>query len=102
MRDTPPVENGKSRFGNPAFRTFYDRVNEVRIWSLLHKCAFPMSADQRLRDQDSRAWHQRIPGLESAQSDTIDEVRAYFDESWGNRTRVDYGSGMELNFIAWL
>ncbi|KAK1225745.1 Serine/threonine-protein phosphatase 2A activator 2 [Marasmius sp. AFHP31] len=29
-KDTPPVENSASRFGNPAFRTFYDRVQEVR------------------------------------------------------------------------
>ncbi|KAL7010236.1 Serine/threonine-protein phosphatase 2A activator 2 [Cystobasidiomycetes sp. EMM_F5] len=27
---TPPVDNEKSRFGNPAFRTFYGLVNEVR------------------------------------------------------------------------
>lgn len=26
----PPVENSASRFGNPAFRTFYDKVSEVR------------------------------------------------------------------------
>ena len=30
-RDTPPVENSASRFGNPAFRTFYGRVSEVRL-----------------------------------------------------------------------
>jgi serine/threonine-protein phosphatase 2A activator len=28
-KDTPPVENSASRFGNPAFRTFYDKMNEV-------------------------------------------------------------------------
>ena len=28
--ETPPVENSASRFGNPAFRTFYDAVAEVR------------------------------------------------------------------------
>lgn len=27
--DTPPVDNKMSRFGNPAFKTFYDRVGEV-------------------------------------------------------------------------
>ena len=25
----PPVDNKASRFGNPAFRTFYDKVQEV-------------------------------------------------------------------------
>lgn len=29
VADVPPVENGKSRFGNPAFRTFYDAVQSV-------------------------------------------------------------------------
>lgn len=27
--ETPPVNNEKSRFGNPAFRTFYDAVQKV-------------------------------------------------------------------------
>jgi serine/threonine-protein phosphatase 2A activator len=29
-KETPPVDNAASRFGNPAFRTFYDKVLEVR------------------------------------------------------------------------
>ncbi|KAH9934152.1 uncharacterized protein B0H18DRAFT_979700 [Fomitopsis serialis] len=53
-RATPPVDNKASRFGNPAFRTFYDKVQELAV---------------------------------------------YFGEAWGNRTRIDYGSGMELNFL---
>jgi serine/threonine-protein phosphatase 2A activator len=28
-KDIPPVDNKASRFGNPAFRTFYDAVSEV-------------------------------------------------------------------------
>ena len=28
-RTIPPVDNKASRFGNPAFKTFYDRVLEV-------------------------------------------------------------------------
>lgn len=27
----PPVQNSASRFGNPAFRTFYDKISEVGI-----------------------------------------------------------------------
>ena len=35
-------------------------------------------------------------------NDAIEEVSTYFAEAWGNRTRIDYGSGMELNFLCWL
>lgn len=29
-KDIPPVDNKASRFGNPAFKAFYDKVTEVR------------------------------------------------------------------------
>ncbi|KAJ8083456.1 Serine/threonine-protein phosphatase 2A activator 2 [Marasmius tenuissimus] len=76
VKDTPAVENSASRFGNPAFRTFYDRVQEV-----------------------SSNLHETIPGLPL---DSIQELSIYFNESWGNRSRIDYGSGMELNFLCWM
>ncbi|KAF5372463.1 hypothetical protein D9758_005127 [Tetrapyrgos nigripes] len=75
-KDTPPVENSASRFGNPAFRTFYDKVNEL-----------------------SPALHSEIPSLPQ---DAVPEISVYFNEAWGNRSRIDYGSGMELNFLCWL
>ncbi len=28
-KETPPVDNSLSRFGNPAFKTFYDKIGEV-------------------------------------------------------------------------
>jgi len=28
-REIPPVDNAASRFGNPAFRTLYDKIQEV-------------------------------------------------------------------------
>lgn len=57
------------------------------------------NTDPSAREQKTHELHASIPGLPA---DRIDELSAYFGESWGNRTRVDYGSGMELNFICWL
>ncbi|KZV99015.1 Phosphotyrosyl phosphatase activator [Exidia glandulosa HHB12029] len=73
---TPPVDNAGSRFGNPAFRSFYDKVQEL-----------------------ATPCHAALPGL---QPDAVPELAAYLSESWGSRTRIDYGSGMELNFLCWL
>ncbi|EJD51948.1 Phosphotyrosyl phosphatase activator [Auricularia subglabra TFB-10046 SS5] len=73
---TPPVDNAGSRFGNPAFRSFYDKVHEL-----------------------APSCHESLPGLPP---DSVPELQVYFSESWGNRTRIDYGSGMELNFLCWL
>lgn len=30
-KSIPPVDNSASRFGNPAFKTFYDKVQEVSL-----------------------------------------------------------------------
>ncbi|KAK5170106.1 Serine/threonine-protein phosphatase 2A activator 2 [Saxophila tyrrhenica] len=75
LKACPPLDTG-SRFGNPAFRDFLCRVND-----------------------NVPAWHKKL-GLinEEAQA----EVSAYLANSFGNGSRIDYGSGHELNFILWL
>jgi serine/threonine-protein phosphatase 2A activator len=76
IQQHPPVDNDKSRFGNPAFRDFYDAIK-----------------------QQAPSLHESIPGLDIA---AIEEVCAYLTEAFGNRTRIDYGSGHELNFLCYL
>lgn len=80
---TPPDASvGSSRFGNPAFRTFYAKI----------------------RDNNDRL-HRMLPGLENdndASRSARAELSVYFQESWGNQKRIDYGSGMELNIACWL
>lgn len=50
-------------------------------------------------EQAAPELHATLPVLPQ---DAIPEVSVYFEEAWGNRTRIDYGSGMELNFLCWL
>lgn len=80
MIDNHPVVHEKdvSRFGKVEFRDFYDD----------------------LLDKASEIIKPLIDDRES--SDPIIELKAYLTESWGNRTRIDYGSGHELNYILFL
>ncbi|KAL8901030.1 MAG: hypothetical protein Q9192_000751 [Flavoplaca navasiana] len=72
----PPADQGGSRFGNPSFRDFLDTIAV-----------------------ESSSWHSLL----NVQSDSaIVEVSTYLHNSFGNRARIDYGSGHELNFIMWL
>jgi serine/threonine-protein phosphatase 2A activator len=43
--------------------------------------------------------HADLPGLDQ---NATPELTTYFLQAWGNRERIDYGSGMELNFLCWL
>jgi serine/threonine-protein phosphatase 2A activator len=96
----PPVDNAKSRFGNPAFRDFYDEVSEVRKARGLAQGYIIRHAYTLARaSQKAPEWFASIPGVPTSD---IPNIQPYFCESWGNRTRIDYGSGMELNIICWL
>ncbi|XMA14447.1 hypothetical protein WAI453_007238 [Rhynchosporium graminicola] len=73
---SPPEEQGDSRFGNKGFRDFLDLAAEEEV-----------------------NWHKQL-GITSLAA--ITEISTYFLQSFGNRTRIDYGSGHELNFMLWL
>ena len=76
VKSCPPEDQGGSRFGNPAFRVLLDKIT----W-------------------ESDGWQARL-GIEDAGA--REEVGSYFLQAFGNRTRIDYGSGHELNFLVWL
>jgi len=76
VRRSPPEEQGDSRFGNKGFRDFLD-----------------------LAAKEQSGWHLQL-GV--TPNEAITEISTYFLQSFGNRTRIDYGSGHELNFMLWL
>ncbi|KAL2127926.1 hypothetical protein VTI74DRAFT_9951 [Chaetomium olivicolor] len=83
-RDSPPDDQGGSRFGNKTFRVFLDKVKA-----------------------HSPEWHSLLlaglpPSCHSKQQDAAAELSTYLCHSFGNRSRIDYGSGHELNFAMWL
>ncbi|KXS17501.1 Phosphotyrosyl phosphatase activator [Gonapodya prolifera JEL478] len=78
VEDTPVDTSTNSRFGNPSFRVWLDKVNE-----------------------NLAPLHQRLVpfGLPEA---SIVEVSTYFISSFGDRQRIDYGTGHEAAFVTWL
>lgn len=70
-------DSNSSRFGKVEFRDFYDE--ESRQSKELISSAFP-----------------------SLSKEQVEQLSIYLDESWGNKRRIDYGSGHELNFICFL
>ncbi|KAL7693296.1 putative phosphotyrosyl phosphatase activator, PTPA, PTPA superfamily [Plasmopara halstedii] len=74
--EIPPIQQ-PMRFGNKAFRTFYDRVIE-RTYEM-----------------------QKIMLPENLRGAVV-ELAAYLGESFGNQIRIDYGTGHETSFIVWM
>jgi serine/threonine-protein phosphatase 2A activator len=74
--ETPPL-TGEMRFGNKAFRIYHQKLSQKVVE--LHKLVVP-------------------EGLEGA----VVELAAYLLDSFGNPTRLDYGTGHELHFVIWL
>ncbi|CAN0909979.1 Serine/threonine-protein phosphatase 2A activator [Linum grandiflorum] len=76
IEEIPPVQQA-ARYGNVSYRTWHGRLAEACDSLML----------------------QLLP--EELKSATV-EIGPYFMDSFGNSSRIDYGTGHETNFAAWL
>lgn len=74
--EIPPIDQPQ-RFGNKAFRDFFKRLKENSL---------SLVKDLLPEDKQSAA----------------EEISVYLTEGVGNDTRIDYGTGHELSFVAFL
>lgn len=86
VQEVPP-DSGPRRFGNISFRKWHE-VLASRAPAMLREC---LSAE--LLDRPSSS-----AGGVTAEA----ELEAYFLGSWGSGQRLDYGTGHELSFLAFL
>ena len=129
--EIPPIQQ-PMRFGNQAFRTFHDRVLEVcrvsvrerpeasrrlngivaakEFAGIPEKCRhidmIPSGAFSHcvcvcaLFEQRTRGMQEQT--LPEEHREAVIELAAYLEDSFGNRVRIDYGTGHETSFIVWM
>lgn len=81
MIHNAPPDTGPRRFGNVAFRSWYALMEE-QIPALLRSCL----------EQETHRFPDEL----------YEELQPYFIGSFGSPQRLDYGTGHELNFLAFL
>lgn len=85
--DQVPPDTGPRRFGNVSFRKWYE-ILEAQIESLLQ------------RHLPSSVLSYGAGASNSVSM--LEELIPYFMGSFGNKQRLDYGTGHELSFLAFL
>ncbi|XP_021735459.1 serine/threonine-protein phosphatase 2A activator-like [Chenopodium quinoa] len=79
--DEIPPALQSARYGNPAFRVWHQRMTE-------NSQKFMLDILQQSDQPEIR--------------DSVIELVPYWLDSFGNASRIDYGTGHETNFAAWL
>lgn len=90
--DEAPPDPGPRRFGNISFRKWYSLL-EQRVEALLSE--FVPAGVLNFGDAGDKVASSKRAG-------PIDELKAYFLGSFGSPQRLDFGTGHELSFLAFL
>ncbi|KAE8147318.1 rotamase PTPA-1 [Aspergillus avenaceus] len=87
LLEQTPLEDGEYRYANGAYQIWHDKVKEKAV-ELLTECLSPEILHTPSSDPDGVTAEA--------------ELMEYFMGSWGSRERMDYGTGHELSFLAFL
>jgi serine/threonine-protein phosphatase 2A activator len=85
--DEAPPDTGPRRFGNASFRKWY-KILESRVQELL-RCHLPAAV-------------LTFGASSSDEVSALDELTPYLMGAFGSSQRLDYGTGHELSFLAFL
>jgi serine/threonine-protein phosphatase 2A activator len=104
VKDHPPVQQ-PMRYGNVAFR-FHMRAPAPARLALTRPCLAltrpcPRSWFDGVNACAEEKLRAALPSA-AASDDNVRELAAYLCSSFGDRQRIDYGTGHELNFVALL
>ncbi|EGG24990.1 putative phosphotyrosyl phosphatase activator [Cavenderia fasciculata] len=89
IKDIPPKAK-RTRFGNESFVEWFDKV----------ELETPKLVKDILKDKVDNGLIESVG--KDGSTHVYDELAIYLINSFGDRTRIDYGSGHELNFICFL
>ena len=87
--DEAPPDPGPRRFGNASFRTWHDLVNKRVQHGLLDEYI-------TLEEEGGETSTDDDPAT------ALDEIKEYFLGAFGSAQRLDFGTGHELSFLAFL
>ncbi|KLU87970.1 serine/threonine-protein phosphatase 2A activator 1 [Magnaporthiopsis poae ATCC 64411] len=101
--DDAPPDPGPRRFGNVAFRTWHKLLGE-RADALLEEALAPEvlgfgsgESEDAVKSGESDAKPEGSKDISAKE-----ELKAYFLGGFGSSQRLDYGTGHELSFVAFL
>jgi serine/threonine-protein phosphatase 2A activator len=89
VSEIPPHPH-RTRFGNEAFVTWYDKM-AADLPSVLQRALLPLPEAASADDNETQRHTQMIA-----------EVSTYLINAVGDRSRIDYGTGHEAHFVAWM
>lgn len=96
-----PTNTEVARFGNPAFRSWHQRLLE-RSNSIITSLLQARDENLSLEEASQKGWDAAAGILETKKDPKIQQVSCYLHDAFGHAVRLDYGTGHESSFLLFL